>query len=166
MLDQLFYQVNKSLYAAGPDLAVISVFVLILLIAQYCVIALKVNRLLHAGIAVFVLFLVSYIPCVMFPQILEGIYLKSGLITPWYLQAVPEVIIFPTLWLPAVLVPVAVWTVCVMVSDTLRGKPLLTKNIIGRDHENADEISRQMFEQWRLEKIEDVRMKKDPAGFQ
>ncbi|MDQ0896346.1 MULTISPECIES: hypothetical protein [unclassified Paenibacillus] len=164
MLDHTFYQAVKVIYAAGPDWAVISVFVLIILIALYCVLASKVNRLLHAGIAVFVCLLVTYMPCVWFPQILEGIYLKLGLITPWYLETVPKIIVFPTLWLPAILVPIALWTVCVMVADTLGGKPLLTKKIIARNHENALDINRQMVEQWRLEKQERERLKEDPAG--
>ncbi|CAG7651598.1 hypothetical protein ACFQI7_28030 [Paenibacillus allorhizosphaerae] len=166
MLDQFFYRIDKGIYEAGADWAVIGVFFIIILIACYCVLALKVNRLLHAGVAVFILMFVTYFPCVSFPQLLEGAYLHLGLITPWYIEAVPNVIRFPTLWLHAILIPVSIWTVFAMMKDLLRGDPLLTKKIIARRHEYALEVDRQLREQWRKEKQERERerMQEDPAG--
>lgn len=153
MLDQFFYELNKGIYAIGPDWAVISIFLIIILIALYAVIALQVNRLFHAGMGVIILIVVTYIPLVCFPKILESLYLTLGLITPWYLQSVPNVIIFPTLWLPAIFGSVLIWTVCAVAVDLIKGKPLLTKRINARIEQYADDLSRQKIEQWRQEKI-------------
>ncbi|MFC5449072.1 hypothetical protein ACFPOG_12435 [Paenibacillus aestuarii] len=164
MLDQLFYNLDKAIYTAGSDWAVIGIFILIILVFVYFILALQVNRLLHAGVAAFVLLLVTFAPLVSFPPILDGIYLHLGLLTPWFVENVPHVIRFPTLWLPVILVPVAVWTVLAMILDTLRGQPLLTKKIRARNHQLSAEASRRMIDELCQKNLEQEKMKEDPAG--
>ncbi|WNR45119.1 hypothetical protein [Paenibacillus roseipurpureus] len=131
MLDKLFYHFAEGIVRAGPDWAIIGMFAFICTAGLVVYAALQVWRLLEALLAFIIIGFVTFWPCAMFPSVLEYGYLKFSLITPWYIEHVPSMFRFPTLWLFAIGMPVVCRLVIVLLIDGLRGNPLVTRKRFG-----------------------------------
>ncbi len=83
----------------GPDWMILALFVQIILVCFLVWLSLIVPRIMRVCVLFIVIASMTYFPLAAFPSLLVNGYLHMGLISPWHIQNVPQILHFPTLWL-------------------------------------------------------------------
>ncbi len=152
MLDHFFYNLDKLIISGGPDYAVIGVFIFVgVFLPLTFVMALKIPRFKETVIGFITAACVTFFLFTMKDTLLDTLYLKLGLITPWYVDNMPFVLRFPTLWFSLLLSAASLWFLFRVLRDLRNGEPLTTKKIIEKRYEEGEASS----QAW----IEDLRQK-------